>query len=73
MVTILMMLAKMATLDLLKIKVFWKQICDVIVSVRDVTNKVLLGESNYIVNMIMWPKLCNSSISMGEVIMTSIL
>ena len=68
-----MMSAKMAALDLLKIKVFWKQIYDVIVSVRDVTNKVLLGESNYIVNMIMWPKLCNSSISMREVIMTSIL
>ena len=53
MVKIFMMSAKMAALDLLKIKVFRKQIYDVIVSVRDVTNKVLLGESNYIVNMIM--------------------
>ena len=68
-----MMSAKMAALDLLKIKVFWKQIYDVIVSVRDVTNKVLLGESNYIVNMIMWPKLGNSSISMRGIIMPSIL
>ena len=68
-----MMSAKMAALDLLKKKVFWKQIYDVIVSVRDVTNKVLLGESNYIVNMIMWPKLGNSSISMRGIIMPSIL
>ena len=73
MVTILMMAAKMATQDLIKIKVFWKQIYDVIVSFRDVSNKVLLGGSNYIVNMIMWPKLGNSSISMREVIMTSSL
>ena len=41
MFTILMMSAKMATLALLKIKLFWNKGYDVIISVRDVTNKVL--------------------------------
>ena len=35
--------------------------------------KILSGDSNYIVEVIMWPKFGNSSISMREVIITSIL
>ena len=73
MVTILMMSAKMATLGLLKIKVFWNKGYDVIISVHDVTNKILSRDSNYIVDVVMWPKFGNSSISMREVIITSIL
>ena len=73
MVTILMMSAKMATPGLLKIKVFWNKGYDVIISVHDVTNKILSRDSNYIVDVIMWPKFGNSSISMREVIITSIL
>ena len=73
MVTILMMSAKMATLGLLKIKVFWNKGYDVIISVHDVTNKILLRDSNYIVDVVMWPKFGNSSISMREVIIMSIL
>ena len=73
MVAILMMSAKLATLGLFKIKVFWSKGYDVIVFVHDVTNKVLSSESNYIVDMAMWPKFGNSNISMREVIITSIL
>ena len=71
--TILMMPAKMATLGLLKIKVFWNKVYDVIISVYGVTNKISLGESNYIINAIIWRKFGNSSTSMREVIFTSIL
>ena len=37
----------MTTPGLLKIKVFWNKGYDVITSVHHVTNKILLGESNY--------------------------
>ena len=73
MITILMMLAKMATPDLLKTTVFWNKGYDVIISVDDVTNKILSGDSNYIVDVVIWPKFGSSSISMREVIITSIL
>ena len=73
MVTILMMSAKMATLGLLKIKVFWNKGYDVITSVCDVTNKILSRESNYIADVVMWPKFGNFSISMREVNIISIL
>ena len=65
--------AKMATLGLIKIKLFWNQVYDVIISVHDVTVKILSRDSNYIVDVVMWPKFDNSSISMREVILTSIL
>ena len=63
----------MATPGLLKITVFWNKGYDVIISVDDVTNKILSRDSNYIVDVVMWPKFGNSSISMREVIITSIL
>ena len=47
MVTILIMSAKVATLGFLKYR------NDIIVSVHDVTNKILLRESNYIVDVVM--------------------
>ena len=65
-----MMPAKMATL---KITVFWNKGYDVIIPVNDVTNKVLSRDSNDIVDVFMWPKFGNCSISMREVIITSIL
>ena len=52
MVTSLMMPAKMAILGLLKIKVFWNKGYDAIVSIHDITNKILLCDSNYIVDMV---------------------
>ena len=68
-----MMSAKMATPGLLKITVFWNKGYDVIISVDDVTNKILSRDSNYIVDVFMWPKFGNSSISMRKVITTLIL
>ena len=73
MVTILMISAKKVTPGLLKVKVFWNKGYDVIISVHDVTNKILSRDSNYIVDVVMWPKFGNSSISMREVIITSSL
>ena len=73
MVTISMMSAKMATADLLKIKVFWNIAYDVILFVQDFTNKILSRDSNYTVEVVMWPKFGNSSISMTEIIITPIL
>ena len=73
MVIISMMSAKMATPGLLKINVFWKKGYDVIILVHDVTSKVLSSDINYVVDMVMWPKFGNSSISMREVIITSML
>ena len=68
------MSAKMTKLGLLKIKVFSNNSYDVIIFVHDVTNKILflLWEPNYIVGVVMWSKFGNSSISMREVIITSI-
>ena len=73
MITILLMSAKTATLGLLKIKVFWSKGYDVIISTNDLTNKILSRDSYYIVDAVMRPKFGESSISMREVIMTSIL
>ena len=68
-----MMSAKMATLDLFKIKVSWNKCPDVIISAHDITNKILSRDSYYIVDVVIWPKFSNSSTSMREVIITSIL
>ena len=68
-----MISAKMETLNLLKIIVFSNKCCDVLISVHEVTNKILSRESNYIVDVVMWPKFGNSSISMRDVIITAIL
>ena len=73
MVIILMMSTKKATLALLKIKVFWNKGYDVIICVYDDAIKILSRKTNYIVDVVMWPKFGNSSISMREVIITSIL
>ena len=68
-----MISAKMATPDLLKIKVFWNIAYDVILFVQDFTNKILSRDSNYTVEVVMWPKFGISSISMRKAIITSIL
>ena len=69
----LVMSAKIATLGLLKIKVFWNKGVDVIMYVHGATNQILSGDSNCIVNVVMWPKFGNSRIYMKEVIITSML
>ena len=53
MVAILMM---SATLGLPKIKAFWNEGYDVIIFVHDITNKVLPRDSDYIIDVVMWPK-----------------
>ena len=51
------MLAKIAIPGLLKITVLWNKGYDVIIPVHDVTNKILSRDSNYIVDVVMWPSL----------------
>ena len=70
MVKILMMAAKMATLDFLKINLFLNKSYDVINFVHDITNKILSNGWNYYVGVAMWQKSNNSSVSMREVIKT---
>ena len=52
MVIILMILAKISTSGLLRIKVFRRKSFDVIIYLHDVTEKVLSRNSNYIVDMV---------------------
>ena len=59
-----MMSAKMATLVLFKIEVFWNEVYEVIFYVHDVINHILSCDSNYIVDVVMWPKFGNTSIYM---------
>ena len=68
-----MMSAKMAAPSLLKITVFLNKGYDIIIRVDDVIDKILSRNLNYIVDVFMWPKFGNSSISMREVTTTSIL
>ena len=46
---------------------------DVKIRDYDVNNKIVSRYSNDIVDVVMWPKFGNSSISMRELIITSIL
>ena len=73
MVTILMVPAKLATRSLLKIQIFQNKGYDFIIPDYDPTNKILLRDSNYIVDAVMKLKFGNSTISMREVIIRSIL
>ena len=66
------MSTKMAMLGLLKIMLFWNKDY-VTTSVYDVTDKILSRDTDYIVDVVMWPKFGNSSISISEVTRTSIL
>ena len=62
MIKILMMSVKLASLGLLKIKIFWNKTYNVILSVHGVTNKTLSRDSIYIVDMVMRPKFGNSAL-----------
>ena len=66
------MSAQMATPCLLKIGVFLNKGYDVIIFLNDVTNRYLSPDSNYVIDVVMWPKFGNCSISMRIVIITSI-
>ena len=67
----MMMSAKMAASDLFKNKE--KKGYDVIIFAHEVTKKNLSRDSNYNVNVVMLPKSGNSSVSVREIIITSIL
>ena len=73
MVTVLMMSARLPTSGLLNVKVFWNKGYEVTFYLYEVNNKILLRDSNYIVNVVMWPKFGNPSIFLRDVIITSIL
>ena len=64
------MAIKLATLALLKTKMFWNRGHDVIIFVHGITNKTSSQDSIYIADVLMWPKFGNSCISMREVIIT---
>ena len=68
-----MMPAKLVTLDILKIKILWSKVYNVIIFVHDFSDKIFTRDSNYIVDVVMRPKFGNSSISMRKVIIKSIL
>ena len=53
MVAIMMMSPKLTTLGLLKINLFLTKVYDVIFSVHDVTNKILLFDASYIIDLLM--------------------
>ena len=64
---------KLVTLDLLKIKVFQNKSYGAIIFVHIVINKILSCDSNYVVDVVMWPTFGNSSVSMGKVIIALVL
>ena len=68
-----MMSAKMATPGLLKLKKFWNKGYDDIISGHDVNSKILSRNLNLFVDVLMWPKFGNSTLSMREVIITLVL
>ena len=70
MLAVLMTSAKLATLGL---KAVWNKGYDIIIYLHDVTNKISSRDSNYIVNVVMWAKFGNSSISMREFIVKAIV
>ena len=67
------MSAKLATPGLFKTEQFLNIGYDVIILDYDLNNKPLSRDSSYIVEVVMWPKLGNSSISIRDIIVTSIL
>ena len=73
MVIVLMMSAKVATLGLPKIEVFWNKGYDVMIYVHDVNNQILSSDSNYNADLVTRPQFGNSSIYMRKMIITSIL
>ena len=63
-----MMSAKMATPVLLKLKKFWNKGYDVVIVYgHDVNSKILSRNLNLFVDVLMWPKFGNSTLSMTEV------
>ena len=68
MVAVSTMTAKLATLGL---KVFWNKCFDAINFANNITSKLFSNDSSYTVDVTMSAKFGNSSISMREVVITS--
>ena len=73
MVAILIMSAKLASLGLLEIKLFWNKGYDATISVHHFIRKIFSRDSNYIIDVVMRPTFCNSSTYVRQVVITSIL
>ena len=54
-------------------KVFWKESYEVIISVNDIIIEIFSRDSDYIIDVVMRPKLGNSNVSVTEVIITAAL
>ena len=67
------MSAKLATPGFLKVKIFQNKGYDVTFLDFNVTSKILSRDSNYIIDVFIWTKFGNSSISIREVIITTTL
>ena len=63
---------KLTTPTLLEIRVFWNK-GYVVISVDDITDKILSRDSSFVVDVVMWVKFTNSVISVAEANLTSIL
>ena len=64
-INMVMISANLATPGLLKIKIFWNKGYDVIVLDYGITNKILSRDADYIVDVVIWPKLSKSGISIS--------
>ena len=71
MVTILIMSPKWAALGLPKLKEFCNKGYDITNYIYDVTIKIISRDSNYILDVVTWPKFGSSSITRREVIINS--
>ena len=71
MITILVMSAKWAALGLPKLKEFCYKGYDITNYIYDVTIKIISRDSNYILDVVAWPKFGSCSITRREVIIAS--
>ena len=71
-VAILMISANLATISFLQIKPFWNEGFGVITFAHDLNNKILWCDSNYTVDVVLWPKFGNSSVEPREVVKTTL-
>ena len=67
------MSAKFTILGLFRTNVFSNKDYDVTASVYDVNNKILWHASHCILDLVVWSKFGNSSISLRQVVITTIL
>ena len=52
---------------------YWKKGYEATSSAHDISDKILSSESNYTVDVVIWPKFGNSIISMRKIIITNFI